>query len=74
MTKPVVNFLGKAEFFNYYKPDEEGTLKVDMVASVRATNHYVWGYDRVRTSVVQEIFDDGSFETMNTMYVPYKEV
>lgn len=62
--KPVVFFTGKARFVDWpYKKDCQ-------VASVYALNHPKLGECLVRTSQVMEIFDDGSFETMNTMYIP----
>lgn len=64
MTKPVVYFTGDARFDTDLFPGHE-------VAHVRAVNHYVWGNDKVRTSSVLKKFDDGSFETINTMYKPF---
>lgn len=43
------------------------------VAHVRTVDHYVWGNGKVRTSSVLKKNADGSFETMNTIYVPYTE-
>lgn len=64
--KPVVFFIGKPKFFDWaYKKDCQ-------VASVYALNHPKLGERIVRTSQVMEIYDDGSFETMNTMYIPKK--
>ncbi len=64
--KPVVFFTGQAQFIDWpYKKDVQ-------VASVYALNHPKLGETRVRTSQVMEIYDDGSFETMNTMYIPMK--
>lgn len=62
-TKPTVNFIGEAVFDTKMFPGHE-------VAHVRTVNHYVWGQDKVRTSSVLTKFPDGSFETMNTLYVP----
>jgi hypothetical protein len=70
--KPVVHFTGEAKFFNYYTQDIEEELTKDTVARVNAVDHYVWGKDVVRTSVVLQKFSDGSFETMNTVYRPQK--
>jgi len=62
--KPVVKFLGDARFFLYKDiPEQE-------VASVYALDHPIWGRNLVRTSLVQKKFPDGSFETLNTKYVP----
>jgi hypothetical protein len=62
--KPTVFFTGTALFDTTMFPGHE-------VAHVRTTNHYVWGRDKVRTSEVVKKFDDGSFETLNTIYRPY---
>lgn len=62
--KPVVYYTGNATFDTNMFPGHE-------VAHVRAVNHYVLGSDQVRTSSVLNKFDDGSFETMNTLYKPY---
>lgn len=64
--KPVVFFTGKPEFIDWpYKKDCQ-------VARVSALNHPKLGECVVRTSQVMDKFDDGSFETMNTMYIPMK--
>ena len=68
--KPVVHFINEATFFNYYTHELEDNLTKDTVARVDAVDHYVWGKDSVRTSVVLKKFSDGSFETMNTVYRP----
>lgn len=39
---------------------------------VYALNHPKLGEGQVRTSQVMDIYDDGSFETMNTIYIPMK--
>jgi hypothetical protein len=44
------------------------------VAHVRTVNHPAWGSDKVRTSSVLYKFDDGSFETRNTIYKPYTDM
>ena len=59
--KPTVYFEGKVEYF--YIGDAE-------VASVMAVNHPYWGHDRLRTSTVLTKFDNGGFETRNTIYLP----
>lgn len=64
--KPRVHFLPPAQFFKLEHPDHgEITL-----ARVYATDHPRLGKGDIRTSIVQHINDDGSFETMNTVYVP----
>ena len=65
MTKPKVHFIGEARFDTKSFPGHE-------VAHVKTTNHYVWGKNDVRTSSVLKKFDDGSFETLNTIYEPLK--
>jgi hypothetical protein len=62
--KPVVYFKGIADF-------DEDLYPGHVVAHVRTVNHPAWGSDRVRTSSVINKFDDGSFETLNTIYKPY---
>lgn len=64
-SKPIVYYINDVRFDTEMFPGYE-------VAHVRTLNHYNWGNDKVRTSVVLKKFPDGSFETMNTMYVPYK--
>lgn len=64
--KPRVQFVGEPVFDTTMFPGYE-------VAHVRTLNHYVWGRDMVRTSEVVKKFEDGSFETLNTLYVPYEE-
>jgi hypothetical protein len=66
MDKPEVFFIGDPRFDTEMFPGHE-------VAHVRAVNHYVWGDDKVRTSSIVKKFDDGSFETLNTIYKPHKE-
>jgi hypothetical protein len=66
MSKPEVFFDGEPRFDTKMYPGHE-------VAHVRTLNHYVWGRDEVRTSAVLKKFDDGSFETMNTIYKPHKD-
>lgn len=65
-TKPEVLFTGEARFDTKMFPGHE-------VAHVQTVNHYVWGHDSVRTSSVVKKNDDGSFETLNTIYKPFKE-
>ena len=60
-TKPVVHFAGDAQF-----EDWGGNT----VAYVHAIDHPYLGSMPVRTSSVQKRHDDGSFETLNTIYKP----
>ena len=62
--KPVVHFKGTA-FFRQRHPE----LPAE-VAEVFALDHPKLGCMPVRTSEVLQKFDDGSFETMNTIYKP----
>lgn len=64
--KPVVYFLGQPRWDTEMFPGHE-------VAHVFTLDHYVWGREAVRTSKVVKKNDDGSFETLNTRYVPYKD-
>jgi|GEM_PF-1994410 len=65
--KPVVHFRGNARFRPYLIPTtgEEGE-----VAHVYALDHPRLGKNDVRTSKIVQKFDDGSFETLNTIYKP----
>lgn len=63
VNKPVVYFVGNPRFDTEMYPGHE-------VAHVSTIDHYVWGWDRVRTSSVLNKFEDGSFETLNTVYKP----
>lgn len=64
--KPTVFFIGSPVWDTTMFAGHE-------VAHVKTVNHYVWGSDNVRTSSVLKKNSDGSFETMNTIYVPYTE-
>jgi hypothetical protein len=65
--KPIVYFTGNVTFDEDMYPGHE-------VAHVRTVNHPAWGSDKVRTSSVLYKFDDGSFETRNTIYKPYTDM
>lgn len=65
MSKPEVQFLGQAAFDTALFPGHE-------VAHVMAADHPILGRGVVRTSKVINKFEDGSFETMNTLYKPFK--
>ena len=61
--KPVVHFIKGTESF--YE------VGLDMkVARIRALDHPIYGAEIVRTSVIIKEYDDGSFETLNTIYKP----
>lgn len=64
--KPTVFFTGTPLFDTEMYPGHE-------VAHVRTVNHPAWGSDKIRTSAVLRKFDDGSFETRNTLYKPYTD-
>ena len=81
MDKPKVRFVGEPIFYTVklspmhqktygQYADEEGYVEY---ARVSGLNHPILGSDDIRTSIVLKKHDDGSFETMNTLYVPYKE-
>lgn len=81
MDKPIVRFAGKAIFYavelaqmhqkKYGQyADADGYVEY---ASVFGLDHPILGKDNIRTSIVLKKHDDGSFETMNTLYVPDKE-
>lgn len=58
--KPVVN----------YRKSEYDFISVGRSAWVYALNHPRLGELEVRTSTVQSISEDGTFETLNTIYKP----
>ena len=61
--KPVVHFIKGTESFY----DAGADMKV---ARLRALDHPILGAQIVRTSVIVKEHDDGSFETLNTIYKP----
>lgn len=63
--KPTVHFAGDADFINYGSFEEPIP-----VARVYAIDHPILGENFLRTSKVIKKNDDGSFETLNTLYVP----
>lgn len=76
--KPVVHFFDTPLFYtvelapsyqNIYGQyaDVEGYVKH---ARVYGLDHPVLGTDVIRTSIIVKNNDDGSFETLNTLYVP----
>ena len=81
MNKPIVHFKGTATFYpaplapmhqkayGQYA-DEYGDVEY---ARVYGLDHPILGKDDIRTSIVIKKNDDGSFETLNTLYVPAKE-
>jgi hypothetical protein len=71
MPKPVVHFIKGT-------PYRETLDDICWFSYVYALDHPRLGRGVIRTSQVIKEFDDGSFETMNTIYVPvegeYNEV
>lgn len=63
--KPVVHFSAPANFETWELAD--GPVEV---AYVYGLDHPRLGQQAIRTSRVLHKFDDGSFETMNTIYKP----
>lgn len=63
--KPVVHFVGEPLFETWEL--ESGPIEV---AHVYGLNHPRIGKGAIRTSRVLQKFDDGSFETLNTIYKP----
>lgn len=62
-SKPVVHFIGSPSFYQGFVDGKEH-------AEVLGVDHPYLGRDIIRTSAVLKKFDDGSFETLNTLYVP----
>lgn len=70
--KQQVTFVPPVKFHNveYFKDNE---ILEGEIATLFALNHPRLGQNKVTTSLVQYKFDDGSFETLNTIYIPMKE-
>jgi hypothetical protein len=80
--KPTVRFLGKPTFRHRWitSPDllKEYAEYLDAEgcyekAIVYGLDHPILGRDTIHTSIVIKKHDDGSFETLNTLYVPTEE-
>ncbi len=65
--KPVVHYIGDVMFNTF---EHEG--KTYEVAYCRAVGHPKLGNQKVRTSSVIKKEEDGTFETLNTIYKPLK--
>lgn len=65
MDKPTVRFIGDAEFLQF--DTDAGSVEF---ASVFGVDHPRLGRGWVRTSSIVKKNEDGSFETLNTLYVP----
>lgn len=64
INKPVVYFIGEPSYWMWDAKNEVASLETVM-------NHPRLGdCHNVRTSTVKQKFDDGSFETRNTIYKP----
>ena len=61
--KPVVHFIKGTESFYEAGPDMK-------MARLRALDHPIYGAEIIRTSLIVKEHDDGSFETLNTIYKP----
>lgn len=61
--KPIYYFIGEAKFTKWQDTDK-------LVAHVEVEGGHPCGSSYVRTSHVLYVFDDGSFETRNSIYVP----
>ena len=64
--KPTVTFINDVVYYTRMFEDCE-------VAHVQTVNHPTLGATWVRTSKVLNKFEDGSFETVNHIYTPYKD-
>lgn len=80
--KPTVRFLGKPVFHRIeitspaIRKEYEEYLDAEGCydkAIVFGLDHPILGRDTIHTSIVVKKNDDGSFETLNTLYVPVKE-
>ena len=65
MTKPTVRFTGEPLFESAWPNCE--------IAYVHTLDHPRLGEQDIRTSAVMKKNEDGSFETLNTIYVPVED-
>lgn len=65
--KPTVHFMGEVEVFDY---KIEKTGREIQMARLYALDHPKLGTQWIRTSEIVQKFEDGSFETLNTIYKP----
>jgi len=77
--KPIVTFVGEAEFFESTITDVQKELynyysNEIIQAVVYGLDHPILGRDKITTSIVLYKFDDGSFETLNTIYKPQNDL
>jgi hypothetical protein len=82
ITKPTVRFLYEPKFQRIQLTSEE--LRVEFAkflddegcyekAIVFGLDHPILGRDTIHTSIIVKKNEDGSFETLNTLYVPVAE-
>lgn len=79
--KPTVHFKGTAAFYPaplapmHQKTYGQYANEYNEVeyACVYGLDHPILGEGDIRTSIVVQKYPDGSFETLNTLYVPVKE-
>ena len=64
MSKPIVHFRGNANFI---------TVGDKSIANIYALDHPKLPRGEVWTSIILNKNEDGSFETLNTLYKPYKD-
>ena len=64
MSKPIVRFINTPEFFS---------IDDQQYARVYTIDHPKLGMCYVYTSLILNRNEDGSFETLNTIYKPYKD-
>jgi len=77
--KPIVTFVGEAKFFESTITDVQKELynydsNEIIQAVVYGLDHPILGRDKITTSIVLYKFDDGSFETLNTIYKPQNDL
>lgn len=77
--KPIVTFVGEAKFFESTITDVQKELynydsNEIIQAVVYGLDHPRLGRDKITTSIVLCKFDDGSFETLNTIYKPRNDL
>lgn len=64
MDKPIVHFTGAPQFFI---TDDQKAARLYALDHPKLGKGYVW------SSLVINHNEDGSFETLNTIYKPYKD-
>jgi hypothetical protein len=64
--KPTVYYIGVPQFYNWFGNPDQPVARLQYVIGHPALGNC----SDVRTSVVQKVLDDGTIETMNTIYKP----